>query len=183
MKKLPCEIQLCILSTLLVGMTGLGLINYENQIVSLENQIIRDKIYYQYQMDSLKSVIKDLKRPRYHFNKEPDDRIINALIQIESGGNDNAYCVEEDAVGALQIRRTMVRDVNRILKRQGSETRYEYKDRWCRQKSIEMFNIYRDYYNLITPEEIARCWNGGPKGIHKTTTIAYWNKVKNHLEL
>ena len=77
----------------------------------------------------------------------------------------------------------MVRDVNRILKRQGSETRYEYKDRWCRQKSIEMFNIYRDYYNLITPEEIARCWNGGPKGVHKTTTIAYWNKVKNHLEL
>ena len=46
-----------------------------------------------------------------------------------------------------------------------------------------MFNIYRDYYNLITPEEIARCWNGGPKGIYKPTTIAYWNKVKNHLEL
>ena len=127
MKKLPCEIQICIVSILLTSMTGLGLIHYEDQIHDLENQVIRDKIYYQYQMDSLKSIINDLERPRYHFNQEPDDRIINALIQIESGGNDNAYCIEEDAVGALQIRRTMVRDVNRILKRQGSEKRYEYK--------------------------------------------------------
>jgi len=182
MKKLPCEIKICMITILLACPAALGLISYEDQILDLENQIIRDKIYYQYQMDSLKSIINDLERPRYHFNQEPDDRIINALIQIESGGNDDAYCVEEDAVGALQIRRTMVRDVNRILKRQGSEKRYEYKDRWCRQRSIEMFNIYRDYYNLITPEEIARCWNGGPKGVHKTTTIAYWNKVKNHLD-
>ena len=182
MKKLPCEIKICMITILLACPAALGLISYEDQILDLENQVIRDKIYYQYQMDSLKSIINDLERPRYHFNQEPDDRIINALIQIESGGNDNAYCVEEDAVGALQIRRTMVRDVNRILKRQGSEKRYEYKDRWCRQRSIEMFNIYRDYYNLVTPEEIARCWNGGPKGIYKPATVAYWNKVKNHLD-
>jgi len=182
MKKLPCEIKICMTVIILSCPMALGLISYEDQIYNLENQVIRDKIYYQYQMDSLRSIINDLERPRYYFNQEPDERIINALIQIESGGNDDAYCVEEDAVGALQIRRTMVRDVNRILKRQGAETRYEYKDRWCRQKSIEMFNIYRDYYNLITPEEIARCWNGGPKGIYKPATIAYWNKVKNHLD-
>ena len=133
-------------------------------------------------MDSLRSIINDLERPRYYFNQEPDERIINALIQIESGGNDDAYCVEEDAVGALQIRRTMVRDVNRILRRQKSNQQYTYEDRWNRQKSIEMFNIYRNYYNLITPEEIARCWNGGPKGLYKSATIAYWNKVKNHLD-
>ena len=182
MKKLPCEIKICMITTLLAIPAAIGLISYEDQIHDLENQVIRDKIYYQYQMDSLRSIINDLERPRYYFNQEPDERIINALIQIESGGNDDAYCVEEDAVGALQIRRTMVRDVNRILKRHGSETRYEYKDRWCRQKSIEMFNIYRDYYNLVTPEEIARCWNGGPKGIYKPATVAYWNKVKNHLD-
>ena len=35
---------------------------------------------------------------------------------------------------------------------------------------------------LVTPEEIARCWNGGPKGIYKPATVAYWNKVKNHLD-
>jgi hypothetical protein len=182
MKQLPCEIQICIFSIFFTSMMAIGLIHYEDQIKNLENQNIRDKVYYQYQIDSLRSVIKDLEQPRYHFNKEPDEKIINALIQIESSGNDNAYTASEDAVGCLQIRRTMVKDVNRILKRQGSETRYEYKDRWCRQKSIEMFNIYRNYYNLITPEEIARCWNGGPKGIYKSATIAYWNKVKNHLD-
>jgi len=182
MKKLPCEIQICMITTLLAIPAAIGLISYEDQIHDLENQVIRDKIYYQYQMDSLRSIINDLEQPRYHFNQEPDERIINALIQIESSGNDNAYVASEDAVGCLQIRRTMVKDVNRILKRQGYEQRYEFKDRWCRQKSIEMFNIYRDYYNLNTPEEIARCWNGGPKGIHKSATIAYWNKVKNHLD-
>jgi len=182
MKKLPCEIQICIVSILLISMSGLGLIHYEDQIHDLENQVIRDKVYYQYQMDSLRSVIDDLQQLKYYHNQIPDDGLINALIQIESGGNDYAHCIEEDAVGALQIRRTMVRDVNRILKRQGSEKRYEYKDRWCRQRSIEMFNIYRDYYNLVTPEEIARCWNGGPKGIYKPATVAYWNKVKNHLD-
>ena len=182
MKQLPCEIQICIVSILLSSIMVFGLIDYENQIHNLENQVIQDKIYYQYQMDSLRSIIKDLERPKYHFNKESEDNLINALIQIESSGNDNAYTAAEDAVGCLQIRRTMVKDVNRILKRQGSEKRYEFKDRWNRQKSIEMFNIYRNYYNLITPEEIARCWNGGPKGIYKSATIAYWNKVKNHLD-
>jgi len=182
MKKLPCEIKICMTAIILSCPMALGLISYEDQIHDLENQVIRDKIYYQYQMDSLKSVIDDLERPRYHFNEEPDERIINALIMIESSGNDNAYCKSEDAVGALQIRRTMVKDVNRILKRQGHLVRYEFKDRWCRQKSIEMFNIYRNYYNLNTPEEIARCWNGGPKGIYKPATVAYWNKVKNHLD-
>jgi hypothetical protein len=161
---------------------ALGLIDYENQINDLQNQNIQDKIYYQYQMDSLRSVIDSVQQFQYHFNQESEDELINALIQIESSGNDNAYTASEDAVGCLQIRRTMVKDVNRILKRRGSEKRYEFKDRWNRQKSIEMFNIYRDYYNLTTPEEIARCWNGGPKGIYKPTTIAYWNKVKNHLD-
>jgi len=182
MKKLPCEIQICMITTLLAIPAAIGLISYEDQIHDLENQVIRDKIYYQYQMDSLRSIINDLERPRYHFNQEPDERIINALIQIESSGNDNAYVASEDAVGCLQIRRTMVKDVNRILKRQGHDHQYEYKDRWDRQKSIEMFNIYRKYYNLETPEETARCWNGGPKGISKPATIAYWNKVKNHLD-
>jgi len=182
MKQLPCEIQICVISVLLSSVMALGLIDYENQINDLQNQNIQDKIYYQYQMDSLRSVIDSVQQFQYHFNQESEDELINALIQIESSGNDNAYTASEDAVGCLQIRRTMVKDVNRILKRRGSEKRYEFKDRWNRQKSIEMFNIYRDYYNLTTPEEIARCWNGGPKGIYKPTTIAYWNKVKNHLD-
>ena len=75
----------------------------------------------------------------------------------------------------------MVRDVNRILRRQGSNQQYTYEDRWNRQKSIEMFNIYCNHYNLVTPEEKARCWNGGPRGLQKLSTKRYWEKVKKQL--
>tara|TARA_R110000823_G_scaffold239990_1_gene365073 strand:+ start:48 stop:590 length:543 start_codon:yes stop_codon:yes gene_type:complete len=108
-------------------------------------------------------------------------QILNAIIQVESKGNNLAYCSSEDAVGCLQIRRCMVSDINRILKRKGNTTRYSFNDRWDRNKSIEMFYIYCDYYNLITDEEISRCWNGGPKGINKSQTIKYWSKVKKEL--
>ena len=76
----------------------------------------------------------------------------------------------------------MVNDVNRILKRQGIDKRFTYFDRWNRNKSIEMFNIYVDYYNLTTAEEIARCWNGGPRGANNLNTVGYWNKVKSELD-
>jgi len=110
-----------------------------------------------------------------------DKELIKALINVESSNNDNAYRSCEGAAGALQIRRTMVRDVNRILKRQKSNQQYTYEDRWNRQKSIEMFNIYCNHYNLVTPEEKARCWNGGPRGLQKLSTKRYWEKVKKQL--
>jgi len=107
--------------------------------------------------------------------------LANAIIFVESSNNDSAYCKVEDAVGCMQIRRTMVRDINRILKTQRKQHRYKYKDRWNRLKSIEMFNIYIEHYGLDTSEEIARAWNGGPRGYKKSATIKYWNKVKKWL--
>ena len=109
------------------------------------------------------------------------EQVLHAIIFVESNGRDNAHRVKEDAVGCLQIRRTMVRDVNRILRRNGSDKRFSYKDRWNRQLSIEMFDIYCKHYNLTTPEEKARCWNGGPKGLQKLSTKRYWEKVKRRL--
>ena len=77
----------------------------------------------------------------------------------------------------------MVRDVNRILRRQKSQIRFDFEDRWDRQKSIEIFKIYCNHYNLTTPEEKARCWNGGPRGLQKLATKRYWEKVKKHLSV
>jgi hypothetical protein len=31
---------------------------------------------------------------------------------------------------------------------------------------------------LATPVQVARIWNGGPAGWHKSATVAYWRKVK-----
>ena len=76
----------------------------------------------------------------------------------------------------------MVNDVNRILRRQKSDKRYAYDDRWIRYKSIEMFEVYCKHYGLITAEEIARCWNGGPRGMQNDMTAGYWKKVKKNLD-
>lgn len=110
-----------------------------------------------------------------------NDKLIDALILVESDGLDSAYNSSEDAVGCLQIRRTMVRDVNRILKSRGSTTKYKMKDRWNRIKSIEIFKIYCEHYNLTSPEAKARCWNGGPRGLTKKATQKYWVKVNKEL--
>lgn len=165
-------------------------IQSENKIEKLNNeleiscQIIKSKDII---IDSLQSQIDTLSQRLeifdFQYYKKEFINLINAVIQVESGNNDNAYHKGEDAVGCLQIRQTMVNDVNRILARRDIDLRYSYNDRWDRNKSIEMFNIYCDHYNLVESEEIARCWNGGPRGIYKEATIGYWNKVEKQIEV
>jgi len=108
--------------------------------------------------------------------------LLSAIMHVESNYNDSAYNLHEDAVGCLQIRKCMVNDVNRILQRQNSFIKFTYNDRWFRHKSIKMFDIYCKHYGLTTAEEIARCWNGGPRGMYNEITAGYWKKVKNKLD-
>ena len=108
--------------------------------------------------------------------------LLSAIMFVESSYNDSAYHKGEDAVGCLQIRKCMVNDVNRILRRQKSDLKFTYDDRWLRNKSIKMFDIYCKHYGLTTAEQIARCWNGGPRGMQNDMTAGYWEKVKNQLD-
>jgi len=115
-----------------------------------------------------------------------DERLVSALIFVESRGNDSAvgdrHLVGNEAIGALQIRPIMVREVNRILKIQKSNKRFTLKDRFERDKSIEMFYIWKNYHHKDSePEVIARNWNGGPKGYKVDRTKKYWNKVEKQL--
>ena len=105
--------------------------------------------------------------------------LIGAIIQVESVGNDSAYNRSEDAVGCLQIRPIMVREVNRLLQKRKDDRVYTLSDRWNRQKSIEMFLVFTQ--KISTSEAKARCWNGGPKGMTKSSTIKYWKKVKTKI--
>lgn len=108
--------------------------------------------------------------------------LVEALIWVESRGKEDAYCKREDAVGVLQIRPIMVKEVNRILGLIGSTNIYTLEDRWNREKSIEMFNVVASYYHETSSyEKIARCWNGGPKGLQKKQTQKYWRKVQKRL--
>ncbi len=105
-------------------------------------------------------------------------RLINAIIQVESGGNIAAVGDGGKAVGCLQIHPQMVKEVNRIL---GSSV-YTLSDRKDRDKSIAMFKVYTNKYTPSwDPELVARRWNGGPTGEKKKATLKYWNKVQKEL--
>ena len=157
----------------------------------VEKTKIDEKLKIQHRIDSLQHHIDSLQyvndsiMQRYQlFNVEPINNMIdimNAIMEVESNNNDSAYRANEDAVGCLQIRKCMVDDVNRILKKRKSTLRFTYNDRWSRDKSIYMFEIYCNYYSLTTAEEVARCWNGGPRGINNPATVRYWNKVKDEI--
>lgn len=118
-----------------------------------------------------------LKEVEVNKEKERRKKIIHAIISKESEGTDT---IVGDMVGQLQIRPVMVREVNNIL----GSTKYSLEDRMDKVKSIEMFKIYTNHH---TPdwnlELVARRWNGGYRGEHKTATINYYKQVKHILEL
>ena len=114
------------------------------------------------------------------------DNLINALIMVESNGNDSAVGdthLGEPSIGVLQIRPIMVREVNRILKIQKSDKRFKLSDRFDRNKTIEMFMVWKNFHHKQSDfETIARNWNGGPKGYKNPRTEKYWNKVQKELD-
>ncbi len=135
--------------------------------------------------------------------------LLDAIEWVESRGDANAVGDNGKAIGAYQIHKIYVDGVNRILKLQGGKVGnddlgwrdyFTYKDRWDRDKSRAMVNIYlsyfiksasweyaRKYQYTATPEnptivpifEIqARIHNGGPEGWKKKSTEEYWQKLK-----
>tara|TARA_Y100001963_G_scaffold86428_1_gene119498 strand:- start:997 stop:1530 length:534 start_codon:yes stop_codon:yes gene_type:complete len=158
--------------------------NILNKIDTIE-QLEHELEYKHFQIDSLKYEIDTLQWENqiWDFNLSHNTvHLLSAIIHVESSNNDSAYNSYEDAVGCLQIRKTMVNDINRILRRQGNDYRFTYDDRWIRNKSIQMFDIYCKHYGLTTAEEIARCWNGGPRGMNNPLTANYWKKVQKNLD-
>ena len=152
--------------------------SYERQIETLRLQLNHNSC----KVDSLERQIDTLiyNRELSKYNVTNED-VLKAIIYVESRNNDSAFAPSENAAGCLQIRPIMVREGNRILKINKSSLKYTLDDRWNRKKSKEIFNIFITYYNFTTAEEIARGWNGGPRGINKSTTISYWGKVKLEL--
>jgi soluble lytic murein transglycosylase-like protein len=108
----------------------------------------------------------------------PIDTLLNAVMAVESNFDTMAYNSKENAVGVLQIRPIMVREVNRLL----GEDKYTLKDRWSKAKSIEMFNVIRSHLKGASDEEIARTWNGGYNGKNNPKTLGYWKKVRKQFK-
>ena len=102
--------------------------------------------------------------------------VINAIAQVESGGNPKAVSRSGTYVGLLQMAPICVRECNRIV----GKNKFTYKDRLSKEKSIEMFIIFQEHHNPEgNMEKAIRLWNSGDKNCmkNKSRTEAYYIKV------
>lgn len=105
--------------------------------------------------------------------------VMDAIVQVESKGNVNAR--NGIYAGPMQICPALVNEVNNILKRRGSSTRYTMNDRFNMQKSKEMFVIIQSQYNPENNVERAiRSWQGGIR-YKVRSTQRYYEKVLSHM--
>lgn len=103
--------------------------------------------------------------------------VINAIIQVESGGNPRAVSVCGMSCGAMQITPILVKECNNILRKRGSKKRYTLKDRFSVEKSKEMFLLMQSQFNPTNNVEKAiRAWNGG-NNYKIRSTNRYYRKV------
>lgn len=108
------------------------------------------------------------------FTSEPVDaynRLITAIIQVESSGDTLAFNLVEEAVGAFQIRPIRLLDYN-----QRTGKNYKPEDCYSLRISKEIFLYYAKGNDYLDYETIARNWNGSGK-----TTLDYWKKIKKYL--
>ena len=165
-----------------VTMMLLYTVDYERKIESLQDELNNKDILIDSLFHEMDTLTWEQEMWDYDISQNTT-HLLSAIMFVESSYDDLAYNAYEDAVGCLQIRKCMVDDVNRILKLKKLHKRFTYSDRWSRYKSIKMFNVYCGHYNLNTSEEIARCWNGGPRGMTNEITVGYWKKVENQLDI
>ena len=115
-------------------------------------------------------------------NKGKDNRfdwtpVIDAIIQVESGGDPRAVSICGMSCGAMQITPILVKECNNILRKRGSKKRYTLSDRFSVEKSKEMFLLMQSQFNPTNNiEKAIRAWNGGNNyKVHSTNR--YYRKV------
>jgi soluble lytic murein transglycosylase-like protein len=103
--------------------------------------------------------------------------LLSALIQVESNGNDHARG-RHGELGALQIKPILVRDVNRIM-----GTHYAHSQVTNRAIASFIATAYLAHYGKhLSDESLARLWQGGPKGLKRSSTRAYGKRVMRELQ-
>lgn len=83
-------------------------------------------------------------RPAMEFNL---DVLAQALIHVESQGNDNAISDTSSASGPLQELNVFVDEANRLSNLYNLGVHYDYSDRFDRQKAVDMFMIVQRHHN------------------------------------
>ena len=113
------------------------------------------------------------------------DALLDALIQVESNGKDDAVGDNGNAIGCLQIWKIYHTDAVEFSGIGGS-----YKDCYNRAYAKKVVDAYMKRYareawtnpSKFDAEKVARIHNGGPKGYRKKATEKYWKKVQKVLD-
>jgi hypothetical protein len=101
--------------------------------------------------------------------------LLDAIRQVESGGIDRSIGDGGRSKGPYMCGRAAWSD--------GGGNLADY-DRlvWDRTETEKIMLAYWAKYGAKTDEQRARAWNGGPNGMHKTATLAYWRKVQEAMK-
>lgn len=107
------------------------------------------------------------------------DKIIPALVRVESKGDPKAVGDGGRAIGILQIHRCYWKDAVEFDKTLGGK----YEDCFNPDYARRVVRAYLRRYGSSdsTLEQLARIHNGGPDGHTQRETIKYWIKVKKEL--
>lgn len=100
--------------------------------------------------------------------------LFSVIRQVESGGNDYAVGDDGRSRGPVQCGRAAWKDACEYGKADLDYDEYVWNYAACKQ----VMTWYWARYGCDTDEKKARCWNGGPAGYLKESTIPYWKKVK-----
>jgi hypothetical protein len=111
--------------------------------------------------------------------------LITALMAVETGGYRNPDAAVGDggkAIGALQIHRSVVKDVNHFY-----GTSYNWEGMTNRADARKVCDLYlRKWAKGKSLRDAARIWNGGPSAHLKENhhkTAGYVAKVNRHIDL
>lgn len=159
------------IASALIG-TILGIVVFNEKIaVCVENDEDSEDISFRNEMARLEMEFQERERDW--------DCFTEAMIWRESRGKENAIGDGGKAVGVLQLHKIMVDDANRICRMNGDNVKYTYNDRYSREKSIEIFNIIQEHYNLERDKEKAcDIWNSGHYDEYYTSIMDKYEELK-----
>ena len=107
---------------------------------------------------------------------------LDALIQVESGGDNNAVGDRGKALGCLQIWAVYHADAVEYVPALGGSYR-DVTDRVYAERVVVAYLLR--YARMAVAERnyevMARIHNGGPRGASKKATEPYWTKVRKEM--
>jgi len=148
-------------------------LNVKNKIQLIKFGFLKSVLIVLFSLLTFRATAPDLKVAFVYTSEPVDayDRLIKAVVQVESSGDTLAYNLTEEAIGAFQIRPIRILD---YYQRTGKK--YKIQDCYNFEISKEIFLYYARQTGYPDYETIARNWNGSGE-----TTLDYWEKVKSNL--